>query len=291
MDSPPIYMRFSKGSLTALICLTSLTAWSRPEHNAFLNKSVFTTSQLVHQVQSDPIVLHRYEKHFKMSEPTLIHYFQGLHLEPLKVEKRYLVFNVDDSFVIGHRLLHLKPGTLVFADSSHKPILKRSCGNPMTDYLPALGENTKGAHSGGSAGEVSERKSGESSDLLALAGDSGATLSGSEPSMPVETLAANDSGTTTTGSILSSMNSQTQLEAVESVGSAGQSVGDIAGAGAIGAGLAGLLGAAGTVVALTHTSGGGTRGGGPPAVPEPTPILAVGLGVGLMGLYRRRTGR
>jgi hypothetical protein len=64
----------------------------------------------------------------------------GLRLEPLRETKRYLVYNVDDKLVIRKRMLTMKRGTLVFVDETGKPVMKRSCGNPMATYIPPRGE-------------------------------------------------------------------------------------------------------------------------------------------------------
>ncbi len=230
------------------------------------------------QVQTDPVVLHRYEKHFMMSGPTLVHYFKGLHLEPLTQAKRYLVYNVDDSFFIAHRLLHLTPGTLVFADASHKPILKRSCGNPMTAYLPALGETSKALHSKGKSAEtVATRSETETGDLVALADDHGTTLSGAEPGLPSDLLASTDPTSSTNTGMVSSVEG--------TPGQALSMVDTVAPVGAGLSGLAGLLGAAGAVAALDR-SGGSRTPHGPPPVPEPAPLIVLGLGT--LGLLRRR---
>lgn len=112
------------------------------EHNAFLRKPVFTTKQLTSQVKADPTVLRRYEKHFQTGEKGLVEYMDGLHLQPLKETKRYLVYNVDGQLHIGKKLLTMRRGTLVFADKTGKPIMKRSCGNPMVSYIPPRGETS-----------------------------------------------------------------------------------------------------------------------------------------------------
>ena len=109
------------------------------EHNAFLDKPVFTTDDLVRQVGSDPMVLARYVRHFMMDKGKLRRYFKTLELHPLKETRRYLVYNVSPSLSVGKKMLYMRKGTLVFTDHKGKPILKRSCGNPMVASLPAIG--------------------------------------------------------------------------------------------------------------------------------------------------------
>ncbi|CAN5670368.1 hypothetical protein BH11ARM2_BH11ARM2_00840 [soil metagenome] len=136
------------GTSLALLALTAaasaVDAKQRPkmEHNAFLRKPAFTTKQLTDEIHSDPIVLRRYEKHFQIGEKGLVEYMAGLRLRPLTETKRYLVYNVDGNLRIQKRLLTLRRGTLVFVDSKGKPIMKRSCGNPMVSYIPPRGETS-----------------------------------------------------------------------------------------------------------------------------------------------------
>jgi len=142
-----------------------------------------TTSALTAEVQHDPLVRKRYERQFLMSEGELIHYFSSLHIEALKEDRRYLVFNVDDSLVIRSRMLHLTKGTLVFADADHKPILKCSCGNPMSAALPAVGENDALIHSL-AGGLVAFTRSAENpGDNQPLVADNNIMMTGEVPSL------------------------------------------------------------------------------------------------------------
>ena len=126
-------------------CLLVITAHAKDvspqmEHNAFLRKPVFSSKALVQQVSTDPTVLKRYERHFMLNKDVLKDYFTKLELMPLRETRRYLVYNVDSKFRINKKMLILQKGTLVFADKSGKPVLKRTCGNPMVAYLPPKGQ-------------------------------------------------------------------------------------------------------------------------------------------------------
>lgn len=157
-------------------------AFARTEHNSFLETPANSTPALIAEVEHNSLVRERYERQFKMSEPTLIHYFSGLHVEPLKEDRRYLVFNVDDSLAIRSRMLHLTKGTLVFADSNHTPVLKCSCGNPMIASLPALGENDSSVHTVMLEGVTPFTRSAESpGDNEPLLADDNITMTGEEP--------------------------------------------------------------------------------------------------------------
>jgi hypothetical protein len=125
-------------SILLIACATSAQA-QQMEHNAFLNKPVFSTEELVKQVGSDPKVLSRFVKHFMMDKDRLRRYFTTLNLTPLQKSRKYLVYNVDKNLVVRKKMLTMKKGTLVFSDKKGKPILRRSCGNPMVAYLPPIG--------------------------------------------------------------------------------------------------------------------------------------------------------
>jgi hypothetical protein len=267
------------GDITfAAILLTSHVAFARPEHNAFLDKPVFSTADLLKQLHSDSEVRGRYERHFKMSEPTLVYYFKGLHLEALKQDKRYLVFNVDDHFVIHHRLLHLKKGVLVFADDTHTAVLKRSCGNPMIAYLPALGENTPKLHLAKQVAVASTRTA-QAADLLdPLSQSDDTTLAGAPPGLPADTLVADES-TPPQGSGLAF----TPAPSVPLVGS-DLPVGLVGGNS-----LLGLIGLAGITGGILLDHGNNPPGGNPAVVPELPASAPMAFGVvGLSYFIRRR---
>lgn len=121
-------------AVAALIVGSSAFAFastSRPEPNAFLNRKADTVTQLLQQIDSDPIVASRYERHFGKSKEELIQYFRGLHLAKLNADGTYMIYLVDDDGVIKAKPQRMKAGTRVFADNSGTPILKASCGNAL----------------------------------------------------------------------------------------------------------------------------------------------------------------
>ena len=106
-------------------------ASARPDRNAFLNRKVISRHQLLKQVQNDPQVQDRYERHFGMGARQLYYYLATLHLEPLKESYKTTVYSVPgDGHVKAHEQV-LKKGDLVFVDPSDKPILQWKCGNPL----------------------------------------------------------------------------------------------------------------------------------------------------------------
>lgn len=104
---------------------------------AFLRKPAYKVADLISALQRDPVVADRYSRHFRMSKSQLVEYFSGLHLSKLDMAGAYTVYNVHDS-IIRSRVLNLKKGTLVFADSTGRPILQQVCGNPMVWRIPPV---------------------------------------------------------------------------------------------------------------------------------------------------------
>lgn len=104
---------------------------------AFLRKPAYKTSDLVAALRNDPIVADRYVRHFRMSKGQLAEYFSTLRLAKLDTGGAYTVYNVHDS-ILRSRVLNLKKGTLVFADSTGRPILQQVCGNPMVWRVPPI---------------------------------------------------------------------------------------------------------------------------------------------------------
>jgi hypothetical protein len=116
----------------ASVTLTLCAAYARPERNAFLNRAVRTHAQLMHQVKTDWAVRDRYMRHFGMGSTQVLAYFSELRLARLKDDTGVIMYNVPDSGVLRSRFFVLKRGTKVFVDRSGEPILKLSCGNPLT---------------------------------------------------------------------------------------------------------------------------------------------------------------
>ncbi len=105
---------------------------------AYVRRPVKSLADLIQHVKTDPIVADRYVRHFRMSQPRLLSYFGTLHMSALDHGGAYTVYNVHDS-VLRSRVLQLKKGANVFADSSGRPVLLKVCGNPMIWNVPAIG--------------------------------------------------------------------------------------------------------------------------------------------------------
>jgi hypothetical protein len=106
---------------------------ARMEHNSFLRKPVHSTTELVRHVKSDAVVRARFKKHYKMTDAEVIQYLSSLRVVRLPQGKRYLAFNYDPkNGKINSRRLYFKAGTQIFVDKKGTPVLKRSCGNPLS---------------------------------------------------------------------------------------------------------------------------------------------------------------
>lgn len=120
-----------------LACVMPM-AQAHVEPGAFLNRPANTTEQLVQQARNDKQVMQRYMRHFRMSREEVIEMLASLHPAKLEAAGSYVVYNCHEDEVIRARVFNLKKGTLLFCDSSGRPILKRSCGNPMIVPNPSV---------------------------------------------------------------------------------------------------------------------------------------------------------
>lgn len=116
----------------------AITAQAAVPRGAFIRRPVKSVSDLIAHVKTDAIVRDRFVRHFRLTPAQLNAYFSSLHLAKLADDGVYLVFNVHADNVIRGRYFKLKKGTMVFADNSGRPILKKECGNPMTLRLPPI---------------------------------------------------------------------------------------------------------------------------------------------------------
>lgn len=131
-------MKFLKLSIIVGLLVLSLGAQARTERNSFLNKPAPTQKALLDQVRHDKVVADRFMRHFSMTQNEVLDFFSTLRVTPLPAEGVYAVYNVPDSGVLRARYFRLRKGTKVWVDLANKPVLKESCGNPMT-----LGPNAR----------------------------------------------------------------------------------------------------------------------------------------------------
>lgn len=119
--------------VTGCLLLVALAAVStaRPDRNAFLNKKATNVQELIAQVKSDPEVRDRYERHYHMSGPKLIAYFQTLRLSRLTKDGSFQVYSVPPDNRIKVRTAIYRKGTPVYIDVAGQPVMIVKCGNPL----------------------------------------------------------------------------------------------------------------------------------------------------------------
>src|SRR5688572_161740 len=102
--------------LFAAATLALQVSAQRMPTRSFLNKPAHSVAQLIQQVRTDPVVLKRYMLHYDMSMDELIEFFRTLRVGKLDKTGYYKIYHVDKNFTIGHRMLRVKAGELVFVD-------------------------------------------------------------------------------------------------------------------------------------------------------------------------------
>lgn len=127
-----------KSMSVLLLVAVTVAATAAVPRGAFIRRPVQNVPDLVAHVKQDPIVMDRMVRHFRMSPGQITTYFSSLHMAKLAKDGVYLVFNVHADNVLRGRYFKLKKGTMVFADSTGRPILKKECGNPMVLRLPPI---------------------------------------------------------------------------------------------------------------------------------------------------------
>ncbi len=106
--------------------------------NSYVIRPVAGAKDLANQIRQEPIVAQRYARHFRRNAWEFADYVEK-HLRLTRLE-RAQTFNVyysppDDRILVVRRTL--PKGTYVFADKrTNKPILKANCGNPLTPAAP-----------------------------------------------------------------------------------------------------------------------------------------------------------
>lgn len=116
----------------AVLGLLAGAAVARPDLNAFLNKKVDTTAQLVAQARSDKEVMDRFMRHYGMTRSEVIEYLGTLRPSTIKQEGVYAVYSVPEGGRIKLRMERLKAGEKVFASQDGEPQMILKCGNPLT---------------------------------------------------------------------------------------------------------------------------------------------------------------
>lgn len=122
---------FLIGILAVLLMSAAFASGPMPP-NSYLQRPAHSHDALMNHVKSDPVVMDRYMRHFAMTRPEVIQYFQSLELTRIPDDMVFVVYNVPDSGVLRSRVLKFKKGTKIWVDKSGRPVLKEECGNPLT---------------------------------------------------------------------------------------------------------------------------------------------------------------
>lgn len=125
---------FVKKAIGTLLVMGLLTAaaFARPDLNAFINRKVETTAQLVAEARNDKSVMDRYQRHYGMSRAEVLEYLGSLKPDTIKEEGVYAVYSVPEGGRIKLHMERLKKGHKVFSSPDGEPQLILKCGNPLT---------------------------------------------------------------------------------------------------------------------------------------------------------------
>lgn len=118
--------------IIAIISVISASALARPDRNAFINRSVSTTAELVAEAKRDRSVMDRYMRHYGMTRSEVLAYLGTLKPDTIKEEGVYAIYSVPEGGKIKLHMERLKKGHKVFATREGDPQLILKCGNPLT---------------------------------------------------------------------------------------------------------------------------------------------------------------
>jgi hypothetical protein len=117
--------------LSVLALTFAATAAARPDLNSFVNRKLTDTQSLTTQIKTDPVVADRYERHFGMTRQEVLEYVGNLHRGPLPEPGTYTIYSVPEDGHVKMHVAKLKKGEPMFLDGSNSPILIAKCGNPV----------------------------------------------------------------------------------------------------------------------------------------------------------------
>lgn len=111
-------------------------SWLVPR-NSFIVRPVASVQDLANQIRTEPVVAQRYARHFGRSAYELADYFKkNLVLAKLERAETFNVYYAppDNRLLVERKTL--PKGTPVFVEkTTRKPVLKASCGNPLTPVV------------------------------------------------------------------------------------------------------------------------------------------------------------
>ncbi|MBC8063975.1 MAG: PEP-CTERM sorting domain-containing protein [Chlorobia bacterium] len=115
-----------------IIGVISASVLARPDRNAFINRTVNTTAELVAEAKRDRSVMDRYMRHYGMTRSEVIAYLSTLKPSTIKEEGVYAIYSVPEGGKIKLHMERLKKGHKVFATQDGDPQIILKCGNPLT---------------------------------------------------------------------------------------------------------------------------------------------------------------
>lgn len=114
------------------LAAVSAGAHARPDLNAFLNKSAKTTNALIAQVKSDPAVADRYARHYAMPKRDVVVFLSTLRPSTTDKDSVFTIYSVPEDGRLKAHTEVVRRGTPVFSDLRGVPTLIMKCGNPLT---------------------------------------------------------------------------------------------------------------------------------------------------------------
>lgn len=118
--------------IVSIVMVLSVAVFARPDLNAFINRKVETTADLIYEVKRDPDVMDRYMRHYGMTRAEVIAFLSTLRVDTIDEEGVYGVYSVPEGGKIRLNVQRLKKGHKIFVRPDGTPELVHLCGNPMT---------------------------------------------------------------------------------------------------------------------------------------------------------------
>lgn len=126
-------MTYGKAFIASAILVSMVGAYAqRMPKNSYLIRPAKNMAQLIQQVQTEPVVMDRFTRHFSMTDSEVVSYFKTLRLGRLDQSGVFAIHGVPRNGKIHVTNQALRKGTLVWFDSAGQPALLEICGNPMT---------------------------------------------------------------------------------------------------------------------------------------------------------------
>jgi hypothetical protein len=248
-------MSMTKFMLGMTLTVAVVAAQAKMLPNSYIVRPAPSLSSLISQVKAERILRDRYQRHYGMTTEEVLAFLGTLHEVHLGQAGVFTVYNVPKATgELRMRVLKLKKGERVYADASGVPQVVGICGNPMN-------RGPKGSTSDSVV--VADVVASGSDAILAMTEpmqltgeqESPMFVTNAEPSIPAEVIVNNHETVTPELPVLHSRNQ------------------------------AGLLL---IPLALIGTYVVTKKGHDVPVVPEPAPIVAMGLGIATIAILKRR---